>query len=224
MTEGHERKIFLFLISVFTVILLLLLWSFYFQSTAFFPAGTRPQIAEEEQIKPTMPPLRDTDPARGSAEADAITIVEFADFTCVYCRAVESELVKVLQENPDVRHVWRDMPIASETPEAMIAAVAGRCAKDQGKFWDMHHLLIQSNLITLDAVKEYARQIQLNQTQFTTCMSSSDHVTAIQSDIRAAREHNLTSAPTLFIGNEVISGFANASEIRWAVTRAKWSR
>lgn len=220
----NERKIFYLFIGIFALLLVLLVWQFYFQASAFFPAGTRPPLAEETAPKPTMPPLREGDPVRGSQSEDAITIVEFADFTCVYCRAIESEIVKVLQENPEVRHVWRDMPVAQDTPEAMIASVAGRCAKDQGKFWDMHHQLIQAEIITLAKVNEFAEQIELNRTDFSTCMSSNKHVTAIQQDIRMAKEHNLSSAPTLFIGDEVITGYAKASEIRWAVLRARWSR
>ena len=170
------------------------------------------------------PPLRDTDPARGSTDKEAITIVEFADFTCVYCRAVESEIIKVLNQNPEVGHVWRDMPIASDTPDAMIASVAGRCAEDQGKFWDMHGLLLESQKINLEEVKKMAKSLKLNQTEFESCMASSKHVTDIQADIQIARDHNITSAPTLFIGDQVISGYAPASEIRWAVLRAKWAK
>ncbi len=224
MIEHNEKKVFTLLVGMFIVITLLLGWQFYFRATSFFPAGTRPEIADQQEIKPLLPPLRETDPARGSGAEDAVTIVEFADFTCIYCRAIESEIVKVLEQNPEVRHIWRDMPIASDTPEAMIASVAGRCAQDQGKFWDMHHLLLQTDRVSLERVKELSKQIELNQTEFASCMSSSRHVNAIQTDIRIARDHNMTSAPTLFIGDEVISGYATASEIRWAVLRAKWKR
>jgi protein-disulfide isomerase len=221
--EREKTLVYIF-VGIFTILILVLGWSFYHQATSFFPAGSRPAIADDLGPKPKLPPIRPEDPVRGSSDENAVTIVEFADFTCVYCRAVEQEIVTVLQRNPEVRHVWRDMPIASDTPEAMVAAVAGRCAKDQGKFWDMHNLLIQANRVTLETVQDFARQISLNQTNFTTCMSSDTHIRAIQSDIQIARTHNLTSAPTLFIGNEAISGFATASEIQWAILRAKWSR
>lgn len=224
MSMTREKKLFYLFAGIFAVITLLLLWQFYFQATSFFQAGSRPAVTSREEVKPLMPPLRDADPVRGATGSDAVTIVEYADFACVYCRAVESEIVKVLNQNPEVRHVWRDMPIASETPEAMLGSVAGRCANDQGKFWDMHNLLLETEQITPDRVKEFARQLKLNQTTFASCLSSSKHVMEIQEDIRIARDHGITSAPTLFIGDEVISGYATASEIRWAVMRAKWSK
>ena len=220
----RERKLLYLFISIFGVLLLLLGWQFYFHATAFFPSGTRPAIADQTEVKPTKPPLREGDPVRGSSDPEAVTIIEFADFTCIYCRAIEREIVQVLQQNPEVRHVWRDMPVASDTPEGMIAAVAGRCAKDQGKFWDMHNLLIQADIVTLDEINKFANTINLNETEFNTCMASNKHVSDIQEDISIAKQHNLTAAPTLFIGNEVISGFAKASEIRWAVLRAKWAK
>lgn len=221
--EREKRLVYLF-VGIFAVLMVVLSWSFYHQATAFFQAGARPPIADEVAPKPIMPPVRPTDPARGSTDEKAVKIVEFADFTCVYCRAVENELVKVLQQSPDVQHIWRDMPIASETPDAMVAAVAGRCAKDQGKFWDMHNLLMQANGITLSTVQAFAKQLDLDQTEFMNCMGSDTHMREIQQDIQIARDHNISSAPTLFIGNEVISGFASASEIQWAVIRAKWSK
>jgi len=224
MSAPRERQVLYLLIGIFAVIVLLLGWQFYFRATSFFPAGTRPAVADKQTIKPLMPPLRDTDPARGSSIENAVTIVEFADFTCVYCRAVESELVTVLNQNPEVKHIWRDMPVASETPDAMLASVAGRCAKDQGKFWDMHDLLIQSNAITLDSITAMSKQIGLNQTAFSSCMSSSKPAMDVQGDIQIARDHGINSAPTLFIGNEVIEGYASASEIQWAVLRAKWAK
>ncbi len=223
MSSTREKKLLFLFAGVFSVITLLLVWQFYFQATSFFQAGSRPAVADQQEAKPIMPPIRESDPARGGSGEDAVTIVEYADFTCVYCRAVESEIVSVLNKNPEVRHIWRDMPVASDTPKAMIASVAGRCAQDQGKFWDMHYLLLGAEQITLDRVSEFAKQIKLNQTTFTSCMSSNKHVLELQEDISIARDHGITSAPTLFIGNEVISGFATASEIRWAVLRAKWS-
>lgn len=219
--DKSQRPLLFVILALFVVITGVLSWTFFFQSTSFFKAGIRPNIEAPKGPDPVPPPIRTDDPARGAQGADALTIVEYADFTCLYCRAAESEVLTVLSENPNIRYIWRDFPIASENPSALLASMAGRCAKDQGKFWEMHDALFQADQITINSLQETARKLNLNENAFTICLTTSQHLQEIQDDIAIARDHNISSAPTFFIGNQVIQGYATAAELRWALLRAQ---
>lgn len=218
----NERRLALWvLVGLFAVISGVLVWSFFFKSVAFFETGKPPAIAVPETAAPLRPELRVTDQARGSSEPKALTIVEFADFSCLYCRASEPELVQVLSEYKDVRHIWRDMPIVSDSPAGMLAASAGRCAAEQGKFWDMHDALLSSPSLESRTISALAKNIGLNGNSFDECLASGKHAASIQQDIEIARENGLTGAPTFFIGKNVLTGYVTAADLRWAILKAK---
>ena len=77
-------------------------------------------------------------PVRGAATAP-VTIIEFSDFHCPYCKAVQPALGQVLAKYGDkVKLVFRDYPVDVLHPQARAASEAARCATEQGKFWEFH--------------------------------------------------------------------------------------
>ncbi|KAA0205702.1 hypothetical protein EDM68_04830 [Candidatus Uhrbacteria bacterium] len=220
--DEHRRKILWLLVGLLGVLSVLLIWSEVFTRLNTFETGRPPAIAQKAPPAPKRPPSRPSDPARGSSDPEAVEIIEFADFSCVYCRASEPELRQVLVENKDsVRHIWRDMPVANENPSGMLAAVAGRCAGEQNKFWEMHELLMTSRSLTLDGIKDMGRALSLNQLAFEDCLNSGRHVQSIRDDVAIAQEYGLTGAPTFFIGKQVLTGYVTAADLRWAILKAK---
>ncbi len=217
-----RRKILWLLIGLLVLLCVLLVWSEGYRNFNTFETGKPPPGIALALPDPTRPDIRPNDQTRGSSDPKAVTIVEFADFSCVYCRASEPELRQVILENKDsVRHVWRDMPVASEGPMGMLAAVAGRCAVEQGRFWDLHDLMISSPSLTLEAVKEMGRSLGLGQLAFEECLTSGRHVQDIQDDVAIAQDHGMTGAPTFFIGKQVMTGYVTAADLRWALLKAK---
>jgi protein-disulfide isomerase len=217
-----RRKILWVLVGLLGVLSVLLIWSEIFVKMNTFETGKPPAIAQKSAPTPTRPEIRSTDPARGSSDPDAVEIVEFADFSCPYCRASEQELEQVLLENKDgVRHVWRDMPIANDNPSGMLAAVAGRCANEQNRFWDMHALLIRSPSLALESIREMVKNIPINQLAFDTCLTSGRYTDAIRQDVEIEQSNGLTGAPTFFIGDQVLTGYVTAADLRWAILKAK---
>lgn len=220
--DDRHRLLWLFL-GAFTVVSLLLAWSMIFRTVSTFQAGTRPAYTPESaQTKTVLPPLRPTDPERGATSTNAITIVEFADYTCTYCRASEPELKAILDAYPDsVRHIWRDMPVTSDRPDAILAASAGRCANDQGMFWPMHDALLKMTTIDLGSLQDAASTLRMDVPSFNTCIQSGRHSIDIQNDIQIAKDHGLTGAPTFFIGDQAYTGYIKSGEFQWAILKAR---
>ncbi len=220
--DDRRRALWLFL-GLFAVVSLLLSWSVIYRTVSTFQAGTRPAYTPEGlALKPQLPPIRATDPARGSTSTDAVVIVEFADFTCTYCRASQPELAAVLAANPNtLRVVWRDMPVASDRPDGILAASAGRCANEQGKFWEMHDELFRLATIDITSIQSLAAKLDLDTSSFNSCLQSGRHVVDIQSDIQIARDHGLTGAPTFFIGGRDLTGYVKSGEFQWAILKER---
>jgi len=216
-----RRRALYLLLGLFALVSVLLVWSFIYRDTNTFETGKPPNLPTTPVEPPTLPDIRSTDPARGSADKNAVVITEFADFSCLYCRASEPEIQTVLLENKDVRQVWRDMPVVSESPTGMLAASAGRCAGEQGHFWEMHDALMSSTKLDSDTINQLAKNIGLNAANFADCLASGKHVASIQQDIEIARDHNLTGAPTFFIGKTVLTGYVTAADLRWAILKAR---
>ncbi len=209
-------------VSLFLLLAGLFAWNYIHLSQTSFLAGTIPTVDQAVAATPTLPPSRSTDPMRGSADKNAVQIVEFADFSCLYCRITETEVQKALAGSAKpVRLVWRDLPVATENPDGILAAMAGRCANDQGKFWQMHDTLFQADQFDLDHLKTAAQQVGLDPTSFDQCLTSGKYLSAIQAEITLAQQNNINSTPTFFIGKTVLSGYTTADEFLSAIQNAQ---
>jgi protein-disulfide isomerase len=115
-------------------------------------------------------------------------------------------------EKGSVKLVFRDFPIQSIHPNAVPASVAAECANEQGKFKQMHDILFEkqkewSNLETVYAIElfnQYSEQINLEQEQFSSCLSTAKYVKEIQNDLDDGRTYGVTGTPGFFIGNQQI--------------------
>jgi protein-disulfide isomerase len=145
-------------------------------------------------------------PAKGSPTAP-VTIVEFSDFECFFCRRAVPMLQTLLESyGNSVRIVFRDFPMDSH-PAARVAAEAARCANDQGKFWEYHDLLFANQgKFAVDALKGYAQQLSLDGGQFAACLSSGKHKEAVQRDVEDGRRAAVQGTPTFFINGRAVVG------------------
>ena len=171
---------------------------------------------------PKLPPLRQTDSARGTSSTKAIVIVEYSDYTCSYCRTSELELNSVLASYPnEIRHIYRDLPIVSDRPDAILASSASRCAKEQGKFWPMHDALLKMTTIDTTSLQDTATILKMNVQTFNACVQSGKYIVEIQNDIQTAKDQGITESPTYFIGNAVLTGYVKASDFQWAILKER---
>ena len=125
---------------------------------------------------------------RGNPNA-LVTIVEFSDYECPYCRQVEPTVKQLLAKYGDqMRISYRDYPLTAIHPQAMIAAEASRCALEQGKFWEYHDQLFTAPKLDKDALIEYARNLKLDDKQFGSCLTGEKYKADIEKDEQEGRK------------------------------------
>jgi protein-disulfide isomerase len=146
-------------------------------------------------------------PVRGAQEGP-VTLVEFSDFHCPFCKRVQPTLEKLLERYPkQVKLVFRDFPLDKLHPQARRAAEAAQCAHDQGKFWAYHDVLFtQAPQGSSADLERYAGQIGLDMSQFQTCLSEGVHQAAVQKDFVAGTKLGITGTPMFFINGRPLSG------------------
>jgi protein-disulfide isomerase len=146
-------------------------------------------------------------PVRGAAEAP-VTLVEFSDFHCQFCKRAQATLKQILERYPGkVRHVFRDFPVDGLHPQARPAAEAARCAHDQRKFWEYHDALFtNSPQAGVDDLRRYAERIALDVPTFERCVSAGTHRSTVQRDYEDGVRLGVTGTPAFFINGRLLSG------------------
>ena len=146
-------------------------------------------------------------PFKGGEKA-AVTIVEFSDFHCPFCRQVMSTLAKLeSQYGEKVKLVFRDFPIENLHPGATKAHEAARCANEQGKFWPYHDKLFAAPPNSSpEFFKGIAKEVGLNTNAFETCLGSGKYQAAIKQDIDDGNRAGVGGTPAFFINGRLVSG------------------
>ncbi|APJ04204.1 DsbA family protein [Silvanigrella aquatica] len=141
-----------------------------------------------------------------------ITIVEFADYQCPYCVQAHSTIEKLLSSyKGKVQYIFKDFPLTEIHPEAMPAAIAAKCAGNQGKYWEMHKLLFSrepSAPLSANLYESFADQLKLNINDFKSCREdkSSTISKSIHADIQEGNDIGINATPSLFINGQKYEG------------------
>ena len=146
-------------------------------------------------------------PFRGPADAP-VTIVEFSDFHCPYCKKVEPVLSQLLSRYGDkVKLVYRNFPIDSLHPMARKAAEAGQCANEQGKFWAYHNKLYASGPdASPGKLRALAGEVGLDLSAFELCLSTRKYQATVEKDVEDGTRLGVTGTPGFFINGRMLSG------------------
>ena len=155
---------------------------------------------------PRIPVSADDDPFIGAEDAE-ITIVQFAEYECPYCGRANPAVEQVMKEyEGKVKMVYRDFPLSFHQ-RAIPAAVAANCAGAQGKYWEMHEVLMgnQSALQDTDLVG-YATQIGLDLDAWSTCRDDPAQVAEVQKDMQDGAKAGVSGTPAFFINGIMLSG------------------
>ena len=134
-----------------------------------------------------------------------VTMVEFTDYQCPFCRRFEADsfaqLKKDYIDTGKVRFVSRDLPLDFH-PNAPAAAMAARCAGEQHKFWEMRDAMMLDTATDLgpDSILKYGQKTNLDMTAFRGCLSDKKYTSAIQKDTADAGTLGISGTPSFVIG------------------------
>ena len=163
-----------------------------------------------QQVVPTQPPARienvsvDDDPYFGAEDAP-ITIVEFSDFRCGFCRRFHNETYTQLINDygDDIRFVYRDFPVVG----GQRAAEASNCAIEQDAYWDFHDTMFTTEIGDTNAdFVSVAEMIDIDTQAFESCLEEAAYTEEVANDMNDAREYGVTGTPTFFINGVRIVG------------------
>jgi protein-disulfide isomerase len=156
-----------------------------------FPA---PQVAADDHV-------------RGPADA-RVTVLEYGDYECPYCRGAFRDVRLLVDEHPaDIRFVFRNFPIPELHPHAEQAAEAAEAAGAQGKFWDMHDLLLQPySQLDTDSLVTYAELIGLDIARFRQEVTGRAYAARIRADIAEGIRNGVNATPKFYVNGLRVDG------------------
>lgn len=163
----------------------------------------------------------DDDPVLGNKNAP-LTIVEFSDFQCSFCKRVRDDAIAQIEERyiktGKVKLVYRDFPLTSIHPMAQKSAEASECADEQGKFWEYHNLIFERQVsLSLNSLKQWADELGLKTDDFNKCLDSGKYANEVNKDANDAQRAGGQGTPFFIIGNQIISGAQPFSAFQAAI-------
>jgi len=144
-------------------------------------------------------------PVKGPTKA-AVTIVEFSDFECPFCRQVQDTLKRITDAyGDDVRLVFKHLPSEGHR-NSLPAARAAYCAGEQDRFWQFHDALFAAKEMSSGLFDELASSLGLGREKFAEMMGAERSRTAVVKDIEAERRYRIDSTPSFLINGKLVKG------------------
>lgn len=146
----------------------------------------------------------------GNKDAE-VKLVEFTDFECPFCARFFTDTLPQLEKeylnNGKIGFYIRHFPLYSIHPNAEGASLAVECAREQGKFREMHDLIFENQkAMTVSDLKSYASKLGVNASQFNSCLDTQKYKTNIDRDVKLGNEVGIAGTPGFFINGKLISG------------------
>jgi protein-disulfide isomerase len=191
---------------------------------AVLPADWR-RRTEARTALPVIDLVVPVDPARdhvrGNPDAP-VTIVQYGDYECPYCRAAAPVLSELLRRfDGDLRFVARHLPLPDVHPNAALAAEAAEAAGSQGRFWEMHDtLLAHQDALQLADLVRYAEEVGINPVDFERDLLSGRFSPRVAHDVASAEAAGVAGTPTYFINDARYPGSYDLDSLDRAVRAA----
>lgn len=161
-------------------------------------------------------------PVSGNLEGD-VTVVEFFDYRCGYCKRVAGAVTQLQQEDPKIRVVYKDYPILGDA--SALAARAALASKSQGKHQAFHEALLASEEeLTQENLWAMATVVGLDVEKLKRDMESPSIQTTIERNQALARELGINGTPGFIVGTELVPGALGLKDLKELIGRARQER
>ena len=166
-------------------------------------------------------PVGERDHIRGPATA-VVTLVEYGDYECPYCRAavaIVEELQGVLPDH--LRFVFRHFPLENVHPHARRAAEAAEAAASQGRFFEMHAALFEhQTALEDDDLRRYADELDLDASRFRADLDAHSHADRVREDFRGGIRSGVRGTPTFYLDEIRYDGLVGVRQFLTAIQGA----
>jgi NhaA family Na+:H+ antiporter len=164
-------------------------------------------------------PVGSRDHVSGAADA-AVTVVEYADVECPYCRRLHPVLREVLAQRPAVRLVYRHFPLVQEHPHGYSAALALEAAAQYGRFWELHdRLLSEPARLGRRGLVEHATDLGLDPEELLRPVSE-QHDAKVREDFQSGVDSGVLGTPGVFVDGLRLLRTPTLAQLLDAVDRA----
>lgn len=184
--------------------------------------------AEEESRMKSIISLKDKlentpfSPVAGNPKGD-VTIVEFFDYNCTYCKRSLPMVMELLKADPNIRYVFKEFPILAETSQ--IAARAALAAQVQGKYFDFHRMMMEAGGgITEDKIYKVAEKVGINVAKLKEDMKDPRIDEELKANYALTRELDISGTPAFIVGEEMIPGMPSPGSLEEAINKVRKSQ
>lgn len=141
-----------------------------------------------------------------------ITIVEFFDYNCGWCKRALKEVSALIKQEPNVRIVMKEFPIFGEHSE--FAAHAAMASREQGKYWEFHTALMKERRVTQSNVFEIAKQVGLDVAKLKQDMEDPKYKAALKRNHVIAQSLGIQGTPGFIIDGQISPGYLPVAALR----------
>jgi len=189
----------------------------------------REEASKEEQAKATLTSSREIlnndpdSPVGGNPNGD-VTIVEFFDYRCGYCKKVHPSVKKIIESDKNVRFVYKEFPILG--PQSVTATKAALAVSriDASKYQTYHDILMTARgSLTKSQVLKLAAEAGIDANAVAKEMDSPEIEKIIRKNYDLAQSLNINGTPAFVIGNELIPGAADYATLKNLISKARGS-
>lgn len=153
------------------------------------------------------------------AENGDVTLVEYFDYACGYCRATLPEIAKLVAQDSKLKVVYRELPILSE--QSADAAKVSLLAAEKGQYMPFHKALYGAGQVTRDTIFAAAASVGIDRKAAEAAMVSAKYNAEVEANIRIAQTLQATGTPTFVVGNQVLNGAVGFDALKAAVAAAR---
>ncbi|MCG5239970.1 DsbA family protein [Azospirillum doebereinerae] len=187
----------------------------------------REKMAEAERSKAALAANQQAltrspaDPVAGNPQGD-VTVVEFFDYQCGYCKAVQADTQRLIKDDPKLRFVFKELPILG--PASVVASKAALASKAQGKYLEFHNaLMAQRGQLDEEVILRLAKSVGLDTDRLKKDMESRDVLSVIAANQALAEQLGIHGTPGFVFGTELVPGAIKLEDMKRmvAATRAK---